>query len=76
MTSTLPLNRDVQSLNFRDGIACGDDGAIGDFETLLDDEGEETDDIQDACVAVIKWRDCKLWSVVDLSQFEHIGWRH
>lgn len=68
--SWTPLTRDVQGVNINHRLVSADDGALGDIEYFLDLDGEATDDPEDACVAMVKWRDCELWSAVNLSAFE------
>ena len=65
-----PQTRVVQALNRASGLVSAEDGALGDITSYVDSDGEETDDQEHACVAIVKWRDCNYWSAVDLSAFE------
>lgn len=46
-----------------------DDGTILEMDTLIDDEGDETDDIELAVVAVVQLTNGK-WFVVKFDDFE------
>ncbi|PWJ88361.1 hypothetical protein C8D77_11183 [Mesorhizobium loti] len=65
----LPLTVDVAAVNVAQRIAVMDDGATVHLETLLDADGEETDDADEARSAVGQLPDGS-WLAVDLTQFE------
>lgn len=46
----------VLAVNRGQRVAYRDDDVIGDFDTLYDADGEETDDEDEAVTVLVKWR--------------------
>lgn len=59
----------VVAANFALRLMARDDDVIGDIRSFLDGDGDETDDIEDARVAIVEWRD-GTWSPVELEGFD------
>ena len=58
---------DMVSLGRR--VAVKADGGLGDIRRLLDEDGDETEDWEAACVAVVEWRGGG-WSRLVLADFD------
>lgn len=58
----------VIAANFALRLMARDDDVIGDIRSFLDADGDETDDIEAARIAIVEWRD-GTWSPVDLVGF-------
>lgn len=62
----------ITAINLDQRIALLEDGSTIPLETLLDDEGDETDDIADAVVAVAPLPNGK-WVTIAFSAFKKEG---
>ena len=60
---------DVVAINRARRMALTDDDAVLRLEILLDEDGDETDDIDDALVAIAQHPNGKWWAI-DLTAFE------
>lgn len=60
----------VDAINLTDRVVIRLDNVLGDIDCFIDADGDETDDIERACVAIVQWRDDGRWSPVDLEDFE------
>lgn len=59
---------DASAVNRAQRLALLDDGSLSRFSLMLDDDGDETDDPEEACVAICPTQ-CGRWLVIDLSQY-------
>ena len=59
----------VLAVNYTAGLAMTDDGVIGRIDTYLDFEGDETDEMDLARVAIVEWPD-ETWTPLDMSEFQ------
>jgi len=61
---------DVPAINLGRRLAIREDDAVGDIRMLLDIDGDETDETDEAVVAVVEWQDDHTWSVVVIGDYE------
>lgn len=59
----------VDAINLKSRVASREDGAIGRVVKMLDDEGDETTNTDDAVSAIVEWGD-GTWSPVSLNTFD------
>ena len=62
-------DRFVEACNFCQRYAVDDDGVIGDIDSFLDRDGDDTDEVNTARFAIVCWRDDKTWSPIDMDDF-------
>lgn len=60
----------VDAISLTDRVVIRSDTVLGDIDSFIDADGDETDDIDQARVAIVQWRDDGRWSPVDLGDFE------
>lgn len=66
----MTTERIVEHCNISKRLVLAADGALGDIKQLLDADGDETLNVDDALFAVVCWRDDSLWSSIVLSDFQ------
>lgn len=59
----------VLAVNLFQRLAVRDDDTLGDIRTFLDDEGDETEDVDGAEWAVVEWRDGG-WSTLVIDDYD------
>jgi hypothetical protein len=59
----------VEAVNVSARLALCSGGGLGDICSFIDADGDETDDAEDAVIAIVHWRDGG-YSPVVLSDFE------
>lgn len=60
---------EISAVNCSERMAVAEDGRLGEITNLFDAEGEDTDDVALAVVAVVKLADDE-WCTVDLTGFQ------
>lgn len=66
---------DVVSINRGKRLALTDDDAVLRFVLMLDRDGDETEDVDEALVAIVQHPNGR-WLVIDLTAFEVTGTIH
>lgn len=62
-------DRLIDACNFSRRYVLDANGVIGDIESFLDRDGDETDDVNAASIAIVCWRDDCSWSPVDMADY-------
>ena len=57
------------AVNVPERLVLRDDNILGDIRSFLDADGDETDDVLVAAMAIVEWRDGG-WSPIVLADFE------
>lgn len=64
--------RIIDLCNFAKRFVVDECGVVGDMIALYDRDGDETDNMDEALTAAVRWRDDHTFSPINLTDFERL----